>query len=137
MRTPSARSFTFLAAASAVAASVLALAGPASADVSVQGVDTYASTLDGEAEARWWHDGDKLVVHDVLADGWGSRAQLQTWNSALNQWMTAFTCTDSNSSDGTKTCSQNLVEGTPVRIHLWQYKGTSTRLHTYSPQGQA
>ncbi|GAA2077799.1 hypothetical protein GCM10009801_34170 [Streptomyces albiaxialis] len=121
------RHFTALAATAAV----FALAVPTAQavgkqDVSVQAGQARAIVKDGGNE--WGHgyfdpDGDKFFASDYTdPGGWRIKARLQKKTGGT--WRTVATCTARDS--GGRECSQNIAEGTRVRVKAWAYKGSDT-----------
>lgn len=85
--------------------------------------------------------GEHLLVEDYYGDGWGTRAQLQTWHDPTKNWVDHATeCFDDQSTggaDGVTDCNYSLPEGETVRIHLWASRNGKTTDHRYSPLGVA
>lgn len=101
-----------------------------------------STDVDGRyGAANFQQTGEHLLVEDYYADGWGTRAQLQTWHDPTQHWVDHSTpCFDDQSTggaDGVTDCNYSLPEGESVRIHLWASKNGDTTDHRYSPMGVA
>lgn len=86
--------------------------------------------------------GEVLRVQDWLADGWGTRAQIQKLlpdSSGVLHWVNhSSNCFDDTSRGDTSpggwtTCNYSLSEGTIARVHVWASRDGATRHHEYSP----
>jgi hypothetical protein len=105
------RVFGALAVGVAIAA---VTAGAAHAD------DAYVAN--GWGEARFFGDGDKLLVCDTVTDGIKVRASIQKWYGATSSWQ-AIGVNDAPSS----SCDTKVIDIEPdtslVRIHIWAEDG--------------
>ncbi|WP_327087883.1 hypothetical protein OIE66_37060 [Nonomuraea sp. NBC_01738] len=128
--------FTTVATIGATAALTILPYGVANAQS--PGYVFVGTTVYPKSPAEFEPNGDRLTVWDYSpGNGWQTRAAVQKWNSGREQWEQIFACTANATTQDPKSCSQDIPEGTLVRVRIWEYKGTSTRGNNYSSQTHA
>lgn len=102
---------------------------------SAQAASTVATTKGGGSvygEAHFGESGGPYlkVVDFTDPGGWRIRGSVE--KAYHGDWAMVFQCT---AADGDfTTCRHSIPGGTLIRVHVWAYKGSTTRYHGYSAQ---
>lgn len=90
---------------------------------------------------KFHQHGEILEVRDHLAEGWGTRGQIQKLlpdSHGTLHWVNHSTnCFDDtsigNAGLGATTCNYAVNDGITVRVHVWASRNGATRYHNHSP----